>query len=315
MDNMQRDVNVTASGYVFNPNDDFKVLEDPLLPPVNEFKRFCRVFFKRKIVVFGFVVTILLILVTVFADFVAPYDPNETDYYNVLAGPSSAHWLGTDTLGRDLLSRLIYGGRIALLVGIVSVVISAAVGTVIGLVAGFAEGAVQAIIMRCTDILMSVPSLILQLLIASVLGRNTMGVVTAIAITLFPGYIRLICGQVLSYKQNDYVKAATSMGAKRARTMFRHLLPNCVSPLIVQMTMMMGIAILSEASLSFLGLGIAPPTPAWGSMCYDGYQYLATNPLLSIAPGLIIMLLVFSFNMVGDGLRDALDPRLRGSMD
>ena len=307
----------TNSNYVYkyDPESGFKVLEEPPLPPVNEFRRFCRVFFRRKIVVVGFVIMVVSILCAIFADFVAPYGPNEINFFNSLAPPSAANLLGTDVLGRCVLSRIIHGSRIALQVGVISVLLSSSVGALIGLVAGFAEGAVQSVIMRITDAIMAIPPLILQLLISTILGMGVYGVVIAISITLFPGYIRLICGQVLSVKQNDYILAERSMNSSRARIMFKHLLPNCISPLIVQMTMMMGIAILSEAALSFLNLGIAPPTPAWGSMAFDGYQYLMTNPLLSIVPGFAIMVVVFSFNMVGDGLRDALDPRMRGTMN
>ncbi|MDR1299366.1 MAG: ABC transporter permease [Oscillospiraceae bacterium] len=293
--------------------DSFELLEDELQPPVNEFRRFVKVFFKRKVVVFGFVMVVLLLLTALFADVIAPYGSNEQNLRNTLALPDGNHLLGTDALGRDLLSRIIYGTRVALSVGVYTVLVSAAIGTVIGLVAGYAEGALQTIIMRCTDAMMSIPSLILSLLIATILNRGVSGVVVAVAITLFPGYIRLINGQVLSLKQNDYILAGRSMGAGKSRMIIRHLLPNCLSPLIVQMTMMMGIAIMSEASLSFLGIGILPPTPAWGGMCYDGYKYLLLRPLLSLAPGFAIMLLVFAFNMVGDGLRDALDPKLRGT--
>jgi len=292
---------------------EFDVIIEDLLPPVNEFKRFIKVFFKRKIVIFGFVMIILFLAVAAFGDFIAPYGVNEQDLDNVLAVPSASHILGTDALGRDMLSRTIFGTRVALAVGVSTVLISAAIGTLFGLIAGYAQGIVQTIIMRCTDAMMALPSLILVLLLAAVLKSGVIGVVIAMSVMLFPGYIRLICGQVLSVKQNDYVLAERSMGAKKARIMLRHILPNCLSPLIVQMTMMIGIAILAEASLSFLGLGIHPPTPAWGSLCNDGQKYLMMRPLLSIAPGFAIMLLVFSCNMVGDGLRDALDPKLRGT--
>jgi peptide/nickel transport system permease protein len=305
----------TAINSVNEPEGEFKVLEEPLRPPVNEFKRFVRVFFRRKIVIIGFVLVVINILMAIFANVISPYDPYTQDYYNVLAEPSAQHILGTDALGRDVLSRVLYGSRVAISVGVISVLVSAAIGTLIGLVAGYAEGWVQALIMRITDALMAIPSLILQLLVAAVLNRGVVGVVIAVSVTLFPGYIRLVCGQVMSLKQNDYIMAERSMGAKTGRVLFKHLLPNCLSPLIVQMTMMMGVAILSEASLSFLNLGILPPTAAWGGMCYDGYKYLLTRPLLSIIPGLAIMILVFSFNMVGDGLRDALDPKMRGSLD
>ncbi len=311
---MKPDSNISnACQAVSGDEPEVEVLEEELLPPVNEVKRFFKVLFKRKIVIFGFVVVILMLAIAAFAEWIAPYGMNDQDLHNVLAAPSAQHLLGTDALGRDLLSRIIYGTRIALSVGVSTVLVSATIGTLLGLVAGYAEGLLQTIVMRLTDAMMAIPSLILALIIAAILKTGVFGVVLAVAITLFPGYVRLINGQVLSLKQNDYVMAGRSMGAKKRRILFRHILPNTLSPLIVQMTMMIGIAILAEASLSFLGLGITPPTPAWGSLCYDGYKYLMMRPLLSIAPGLAIMILVFSFNMVGDGLRDALDPKLRGT--
>jgi len=292
----------------------FEILSEPLLPPVNEFKRFWRVFFRRKIVSVGFFLMVFVIFVAAFADFIAPFPANQQNLWNVLAPPSQTHLLGTDALGRDLLSRIIYGSRIALLVGVLTVVISASIGTTVGLIAGFAQGKINSIIMRATDAIIAVPALILQLLIASVLRRGVFGVVVAIGLTLFPAYLRLINGQVLSVKQNDYIMASRAMGDTKTQIVIRHILPNCLSPLIVMMTMMMGASIMAEAGLSFLGIGITPPTPAWGGMCRDGYQYLMTRPMLSIAPGAAIMILVFAFNMVGDGIRDALDPRLRGTM-
>jgi peptide/nickel transport system permease protein len=295
-------------------DEKFEVLDEQQLPPVDEFKRFVRAFFRRKIVIIGFACVILIVLTALLADVIAPYGPYEQDLYNVLAAPSSTHPLGTDALGRDLLSRIIHGSRIALIVGVCTVLVSASIGTLIGLIAGFSDSKLNSLIMRITDILIAIPALILQLLIASVLKFGTTGVVFAIGLTLFPAYIRLINGQVLSVKQNDYIVASRSMGAKRSRIIAKHVLRNVISPLIVMMTIMMGASIMAEAALSFLGLGILPPAAAWGSMCRDGYQYLMTRPLLSIAPGLAIMILVFSFNMVGDGLRDALDPKLRGSM-
>jgi ABC-type dipeptide/oligopeptide/nickel transport system permease subunit len=294
-------------------NDDFEVLEDELLPPVDEFKRFMSVFFRRKIVIFGFALVVVMVLMAVFADFIAPYGPYEQDLMNVLADPTPAHPFGTDSLGRDLLSRIIFGSRVALIVGVVCTFVSAAIGTTIGLIAGFAEGVVNDVIMRLTDAIMAVPGLILTLLICGVLGNGMFGVIIAVSVGMFPGYIRLVNGQVLSVKLNDYVLAERAMGTKRARIILKHILPNVLSPLIVMMTMMMGGAVMSEAMLSFLGIGLLPPTAAWGAMCFNGYKYLLTKPLLSIAPGLAIMLLVFGLNMVGDGIRDALDPRLRGT--
>ncbi|MDR1205504.1 MAG: ABC transporter permease [Peptococcaceae bacterium] len=296
------------------PEDEFEVLEDQLLPPVNEFKRFIRVFFARKIVIFGAALLGLMILTAILADVVAPYGPYAQDLKNVLAGPTGAHILGTDSLGRDLFSRIIHGTRVALLVGFFSVIVGASVGTVIGLIAGFSEGILQTLLMRATDAIMAIPSLVLSLLIVGALKNGIPAVVIAVAVSMFPGYIRMVNGQVLSVKQNDYIMAEKAMGASWGRIIFQHILPNCMSPIIVMMTMMMGTSIMAEAGMSFLGIGITPPIAAWGAMCYDGYKYLMTNPLLSIAPGFAIMLLVFSFNMVGDGLRDALDPRLRGTL-
>ena len=311
------EVNKTASGSEsisdFDDFEDFEILDEEMLPPVNEVKRFFKVFFKRKIVIFCTVIVLLFLVLAVFQKQIAPYDPNEQNLVNFLVAPSAEHLLGTDALGRDLFSRIIYGTRIAMSVGVAAVIVSAAIGTFLGLIAGYTEGIIGTIIMRLNDALMAIPSLILTLMIAQVLQSGVTGIIVAISISLFPGYIRMAYGQVLSLKQNDYVMAARSMGAKNTRIILRHLLPNCLSPLIVQMTMMIGIAILAEAGLSFLGLGIKPPTPAWGSMCYDGYKYLLSRPLLSLAPGFVIMLLVLSFNMVGDGLRDALDPRMRGT--
>jgi peptide/nickel transport system permease protein len=289
-------------------------IEMEALPKVNETKRFFRVFFKRKVVIFGAAIVVLTILMAIFANLIAPYGSNEQDLTAVLQAPSADHWLGTDSLGRDLLSRVIYGSRVALIVGVGTVAISAIIGTIIGLFAGYVGGKTQTVIMRIIDAVMALPPTLLALMIAVVLGTGVKSVMIAISVSLLPGYVRLVCGQVMSVKQNDYVMAEKSMGATKKRIMFRHILPNCISPLIVQMTMLMGLAIMTEATLSFLNMGIVPPTPAWGSLCYDGYKYLMMRPLLSIAPGLAIMLLVFSFNMVGDGLRDALDPKLRGTM-
>lgn len=284
------------------------------LPPIKEFRRFVRVLRSRGVVVFGVIAIIATLFAAVFAPIIAPYDPYAQDLDAVLQQPNRSHLLGSDSLGRDTLSRIIFGARITLLVGVGTVIIAASLGTVIGLIAGYFGGWIFTIIMRFTDGIMAIPPLLLALVIAALLGTGVKGVMIAVSFALLPGYIRLICGQVLSVKENEYVMAARSVGVRHAGIMFRHILPNCLSPLIVQMTMMMGLAILIEASLSFLGLGIKPPSAAWGSMVYDGYKYLVMRPILSLAPGLAIMIVVFAFNMIGDGLRDALDPRLRGTI-
>jgi ABC-type dipeptide/oligopeptide/nickel transport system permease subunit len=284
------------------------------LPRVNEFRRFVRVFFSRRVVAFGVVAILAVIFAAILAPVIAPYDPYDQSLNDVLQQPSLKHLLGSDALGRDTLSRIIYGTRITLLVGVGTVLIAASLGVVIGLIAGYFGGWAFTVIMRITDAIMAFPPILLALVVAALLGTGVRGVMIAVSFALWPGYIRLICGQVLSVKENEYVMAARSEGVSHVGIMFRHILPNCLSPLIVQMTMMMGLAILIEASLSFLGLGIKPPSAAWGSMVYEGYKYLVMRPIQSIAPGLAIMIVVFAFNMVGDGLRDALDPRLRGTL-
>ena len=284
------------------------------LPHVSEVSRFLRVFLGRKIVVLGFILIALLAVAVFFAPLIAPHDPYKTNLTNVLAGPSVQHWLGTDQLGRDTLSRIVYGSRNALLVGVVAVGGATICGMFLGLLAGYFGGFVNLIVMRAMDALMTIPMILLAITISAVLGGGLENVMIAIGVALVPPYTRLMCGQVLSIKQNDYIIASRAIGAKHWRIMFSHIVPNCFPPLIVLFTLQMGHAILSEASLSFLGVGIAPPEAAWGSMVSQGYAHLLTAPILSISPGIAIMLVVFAFNMVGDGLRDALDPRLRGTL-
>jgi peptide/nickel transport system permease protein len=234
------------------------------------------------------------------------------DLNSVLMHPNSAHWLGTDEVGRDILSRVFYGSRTSLEIGLTVVAISCVSGIIFGLIAGYYGGWVNSIIMRIIDSLMAFPMILLALVIAALLGNGMKNVIIALSVAMMPGYARMMCGQVLAVKENDYVTAGRSIGASNLRLMFKHVLPNCLSPLIVMITMMLGSIILAEAGLSFLGIGITPPTPSWGSMINDGQQYLLSNPVISFAPGFALMLTVFAFNMVGDGLRDALDPSLRG---
>jgi ABC-type dipeptide/oligopeptide/nickel transport system permease subunit len=281
-------------------------------PRVSELRRFFRVFFNRGVVVFGMVIILLFVIAAVFAPWLAPYNPDKTDMNNALLQPGKAHWLGTDSLGRDTLSRTIYGTRVSLVIGLVVVILGSIVGMALGLIAGYFGGWTHAIIMRVVDTLMAFPMLILALLIASLLGGGIENVIMALAFAMVPAYARLMCGQVMTVKENDYILAGRSMGANHMRIMLRHLAPNCFPPLIVMMTMMLGTTILAEAGLSFLGIGVQPPIATWGNMVNDGRQYLLSNPILSFAPGLAIMLVVYASNMVGDGLRDALDPQLRG---
>jgi peptide/nickel transport system permease protein len=282
-------------------------------PRVNEFRRFLRVFLGRPVVIIGAVIILVLFILAIFPQWIAPYDPIKLDLKNVLLQPNSEHLLGTDALGRDLLSRIIFGARTAVMVGIVALSIAAASGMILGLVAGYFGGITYAIIMRFIDALMAFPVLLLALAIAALLGGGLVNVMIAIGIGMMSGYARVMCGQAISVRENDYILAARSSGASNMRIMFLHVLPNCFPPMIVLMTMMIGMTILFEAGLSFLGIGIKEPTIAWGSLVNDGYKYLLTHPLLSVAPGIAIILVVYAFNMIGDGIRDAIDPRLRGT--
>jgi len=283
-------------------------------PRVKEFQRVIKVFFSRGLVVFGILIILVTIIVALFAPILAPYNPYEQNLRQALLNPGMGHLLGTDRLGRDTLSRVIFGSRASLMVGIVAIAIAAFFGMSLGLIAGYFGGILNVAIMRFVDALMSFPVILLALCITALLGGGLTGVVIALGIGLIPNYARLMCGQVLTVREKDYVTAAHAMGAGSWRIMLRHLMPNSFPPTIVLMTMMMGHTILAEAGLSFLGVGIEPPGAAWGAMVSEGYPYLLTNPILSVAPGFAIMLVVFSFNMVGDGLRDALDPRLRGAI-
>jgi peptide/nickel transport system permease protein len=285
-----------------------------IAPRIGEFTYIRKVLFSRGVVVFGLAVILLLAVTAIFAPLLAPYDPYVQHLDQALQPASTSHWLGTDPLGRDVLSRIIYGARNSLMVGLVALGIAATIGMTLGLVAGYFPGLINMLTMRFIDALMCFPMILMALIVAALLGGGLKNVMLALGVAMLPGYARLMCGQVLSVKHNDYISATRSLGASNIRIMFRHIFPNCLPPLIVLVTMQIGAAILAEAGLSFLGIGIEPPAAAWGTMINDGRVYLLSNPLLSAAPGIAIMLVVFAFNMVGDGLRDAFDPRLRGSL-
>ncbi len=293
-------------------NGELAAQEQAVAPHISETRRIIRVFFKRKIAVVGLAIIALLIIVGVFAPLLAPYDPYKTDPAHAVALPSWQHLLGTDNLGRDLLSRIIYGARTSLILGFSIIAFGATVGILLGLIAGYYGGWPFVIIMRFTDAWMCFPAILAMMLLVVILGPGIQMIVIAVGSTMASGYIRMVCGQVLSLRENDYILAGRSIGGSNWRIMMRHLLPNAFPPLSIMMTMGVGMAIMAEAGLSFLGLGIAPPGAAWGAMVNTGYPYLLNNPVLSIAPGVAIMLVVFGFTMMGDGLRDALDPRLRG---
>lgn len=283
-------------------------------PHVGELKRIIRILFSRWVVVLGLIIILLTVIAAIFAPWLSPYDPNVMNMRDSLAQPSAEHLLGTDGLGRDTLSRMIYGARTALLVGLVAVGIGAIIGMTMGLLAGYFGGRTHSIIMRIVDALMAFPLVVKAMVLAVLLGGGIGNIMIAVGVGLAATYARVMCGLTLGVKQSDYVLASRAGRASNLRIMLRHILPNCFPPIIVLITLQLGGAILIEASLSYLGLGIAAPEAAWGSMVADGYQYLISNPVLALVPGVAIVIVVYSFNMVGDGLRDALDPRLRGTL-
>lgn len=261
---------------------------------------------------FGFTVIFIVIICAIFSPWVAPHDPLAQDPDQSLAGPSWSHPLGTDKLGRDTLSRIIYGARIALVVSIGAVGLGIVIGVPIGLVSAYARGWVDEIVMRIMDALVSFPSLIIAVALVAVLGSTLTNVIIAIGVANIPWMARVVRSQALSVREREYVTAVRALGAGAPRIIFRHIWPNCAAPVIVQGTLGMAYAILAEAALGFLGIGVQPPTPTWGNMLQHAFTLLDLAPRLSIAPGVAIFLMVLAFNFVGDALRDVLDPRLRG---
>lgn len=280
--------------------------------PASSWRTLFRQVMRHRMAAFGVYTIALLCLLALAAPLIAPYDPNHQDLYNVLSGPSVAHWLGTDHLGRDLLSRLLYGARVSLLVGLVSTAMAAAIGITAGLLAGFRGGAVDALIMRVTDAFLCFPPLIFIVAMSAALGPGIFNVVVSFAVFGWTGFARIVRGQVLVVRELPYIEAARSSGVPPLQLALRHILPNTLAPVIVAVSITIGGAILVESGVSFLGLGVQPPTASWGRELRIGFTYLEIVPLFSIAPGLLISLAVLSFNFLGDGLRDALDPRLKG---
>ncbi len=260
---------------------------------------------------FGLTVTLAVVALALGADLFSPHNPNVQDYNSILAPPGAPYWLGTDELGRDLLSRTIHGSRVALQAGLVSVGLAVVAGTLIGLLAGYVGGFVDALLMRVTDALWSFPGLVLALAVGAVLGPGLFNAMLAVGLVFTPIFARLVRAQVLSVREREFVLAARMLGANGPRIMARHILPNVATPIIIQASVLVAFAIIVEASLSFLGLGVQPPTPSWGSMLRTAYQYLQAAPWLSFAPGAAMFVTVLGLNFLGDGLQQALDPRAR----
>jgi peptide/nickel transport system permease protein len=266
---------------------------------------------RRKGAVVGGVVVIGFILIAIFAPLVAPYDPTATDWAAVRKLPSAAHWFGTDEIGRDVLARVIYGARTSLMAGVVSVALALALGVPIGLLSGYAGGFIDGALMRLTDAMLACPFLILAIAMAAFLGPSLTNAMIAIGVSATPIFSRLTRAQVMAVKAEDYVEAARAVGNPPWRIALRHILPNILSGLMVQATLAIAAAIIAEASLSFLGLGQQPPDPSWGSMLNTARNFLTQQPWMAFWPGISIFVVVLSFNLVGDGLRDALDPKHR----
>ena len=268
-------------------------------------------FRKNRAAVVGMAILLTIILVAIFADMLAPCDPYLQVYAEALQPPSAAHLFGTDEFGRDIFSRVIYGARISLLVGVVSVAIACVLGSLLGASAGYFGGAYDAVVMRCMDVLLAIPSLLLNLSIVAALGKSVFNMMLAVGVSNIPRYCRIMRASVLQIKNTEYVDAARVSGASHMFIILRHIIPNCLAPIIVQATLSVGSAIIACAGLSFLGVGIPAPIPEWGAMLSNGKDVLRHNAYITIFPGLAIMLTVLSLNLMGDGLRDAFDPKLR----
>ena len=278
-------------------------------------KSFLRTFFSRGIIIkISVVIAFVFIAGAVFAPVIGRYDPNAIELSNALSASGNGHIFGTDAYGRDVFTRLLYGARISLLASVFSCLAAAVVGMLLGLLAGYYEKAVALIIMRYVDIQLSIPPLLFTIVIGLIAGHGLGGLIFAISFGLIPGFTRLMYGIVLSIKESDYIVALRLADIKNYKIILKHLLPNSFPSMIVMFATNLGSAIMLESTLSFLGIGIQMPTASWGNMVSDGYSYLFTNPMLALLPGVCITLIVVAFNIIGDGLRDALDPRLRGKL-
>jgi peptide/nickel transport system permease protein len=272
-------------------------------------RRALRRLLKRRAAVVGLGIVAAVVLLALFAPWLAPYDPLQTSFALVRKAPSATHWFGTDEVGRDLLSRVVWGARASLAAGVISVSIAVGIGVPIGMLAGYVGGLIDALISRITDAMLACPFLILAIALAAFLGPSLGNAMIAIGVTATPIFVRLARGQVLAVKAEDYVEAARAVGNPPLRLLGRHILPNILPPIIVQATLAIAAAIIAEASLSFLGLGQQPPAPSWGSMLNTAQRFLVQAPWIAVFPGAAIFATVLAFNLVGDGLRDALDPK------
>ena len=282
---------------------------DVLSPQARRRRLWRRRLARRPLAIAGFAVALAFVLAAILAPWVSPYSPDAQDYNALLAQPSPSHWFGTDELGRDILSRIIWGARASIQAGVLATMLAMAIALPIGLVAGYYRGTIDAVISRVTDVLLAFPFLILAVGLAAILGPSLLNATIALGLGAAPGLIRVTRGETLALREEDYIRAAVANGASDATILSRHVVPNMTSTLLVQATVTIPAAIIGEAVLSFLGLGVQPPTPSWGVMLADAQSYLSQAPRLAVYPGLAIFFCALAFNLLGDGLRDVLDPR------
>ncbi len=284
---------------------------EPMRPRVGRARMVLRRMLRRRATVVAGIIILLFIAVALLAPVIAPFDPLKSNFLEVRKAPSALHWMGTDEVGRDVVSRLVWGARSSMLAGLIPVVVAMVLSVPLGVFSGYAGGWIDAVIMRITDAMLAVPFLIVAIAMAAFLGPNLWNAMIAIGIAAMPIFLRLTRAAALSIRAEDYVEAAHAVGASPMRIAFRHMLPNMLPPLLVQASVMAASAIIAEASLSFLGLGQQPPAPSWGSMLNAAQRHMVAAPWMAVAPGAMIFLLVISLNMFGDGLRDALDTKRR----
>lgn len=280
-------------------------------PRAEAFKTFMKRLMKNKAAVVGGVVVLLVILIAIFGPFLLKNDPNAQNILNKLQPPSKEHWFGTDNFGRDIFTRIIYGTKLTLTVGFLSVFIGGTLGVILGIVSGYYGGIIDTITMRIMDILLAFPGILLALAIVSVLGGSLINVIIAVGIFSVPAFARIVRGSTLQVKKLEYIDAVRALGASDGRIIFRHILPNIMSPIIVQATMRIATAILTASGLAYLGLGAQPPAAEWGAMLSDGRAYMHNASHMVMFPGMMIVIVVLAFNIFGDGLRDALDPKMK----
>ena len=301
---------MTPSEITNNPNIYTQELAAPAKKK-SQFREIAKRFTRSKLAILGFLIVATLVFMIIFAPFITSHDYAFQDYMNRFAYPSAKHLMGTDNFGRDIFTRLLYGGRISLMVSLISVILSNTVGITLGSIAGYFGGKVDLVVMRILDILMAIPSLIMAIAISAALGGGTFNTILAISISGVPYSMRMTRSTILTVKSNEYVEAARATGSRSMRIIIKHILPNSFAPVLVSATLLIGTNIMSISSLSFIGLGVQPPTPEWGSILAAGREYLRDFWPLIVFPSLCIFMTVFGFNILGDGLRDALDPRLK----